>query len=425
MKKKRFWALVLSLMMLCPLVPEAGLAESGPKLIPREGIKGVHLRGETIDAKFSYTPAYIYETLCMQVTNENNKVVGSSYRNVKNESASTKTWTVHITTEKFNAGDYKVSSWVRVFTDGKYLTFSHRSTPFFLYGWKQVGKEWTWLREDKTSPQSEWMTIEGKTYYFTVKGFRKTGWLKQDGKTYWFDDEGVMAIHWKTIDGEKYFFDKEGVMSVGWKKISGKWYYFDEGKMVTGKRVIDGIEQKFDKDGVWQGKGDPPDPDQLPKKVTLSEEKATLEIGETLTLKAEVSPEKADDSVTWTSSDEKVATVSKKGVVTAVGAGKAVITCRTINGLEAKCSVKVKAPEPTGVKLSKSGTVKMKVGETLTLKATLKPEGAVSELTWKSSDKKVAKVSSKGVVTAVGKGTCVITVTTANGKTAEVKIKVK
>ena len=425
MNRKRFWALALSLMMLCPLMPEAGLAESGPKLIPKEGIKGVHLRGETIDAQFTYTPAYVYETLCMQVLDENKNVVGSSSRNVHNETANTKTWTVHITTEKFNAGDYTVSSWVRVYTDGKYLTFSHRSTPFFLYGWKQVGKDWTWLREDKTSPKSEFMTIEGKTYYFNVKGFRKTGWLKLEGKRYWFDDEGVMATRWKTIDGDRYYFDKEGVMSVGWKKISGKWYYFDEGRMVTGKKIIDGIEQTFDKDGVWQGKGDPPAPLPLPKKITLSEEKATLVIGETLKLKAELTPEDANPTLTWTSSNEKVATVSKKGVVTAVGTGKAVITVKTVNGLEASCTVKVKAPEPTKITLDPSGTIQLKVGQKQTLTAKLSPKGAASELTWKSSDKKVARVSSTGVVTAVGKGTCVITVTTENGKSAEVKVKVK
>ena len=50
--------------------------------------------------------------------------------------------------------------------------------------------------------------------------------------------------------------------------------------------------------------------------------------------------------------------------------------------------------------------------------------GAVSELSWKSSDKKVATVSKKGVITAVGKGTCTITVTTENGKSAQVTVKV-
>ena len=59
-----------------------------------------------------------------------------------------------------------------------------------------------------------------------------------------------------------------------------------------------------------------------------------------------------------------------------------------------------------------------------TLSAALSPDYAVSALTWSSSRRKVAKVSSKGVVTALKKGTTTVTVTTYNGKTAKVKIKV-
>ncbi len=80
---------------------------------------------------------------------------------------------------------------------------------------------------------------------------------------------------------------------------------------------------------------------------------------------------------------------------------------------------------PTAVKLDKSGTVTLKKGKKLTLTTTLTPENAETGLTWKSSNKKVAKVSKTGVVKAVGKGKATITVTTANGKTAKVKIKVK
>ncbi|MBP5778128.1 MAG: C10 family peptidase, partial [Prevotella sp.] len=66
----------------------------------------------------------------------------------------------------------------------------------------------------------------------------------------------------------------------------------------------------------------------LEGKVKLSKSKVTLEAGKTLTLKATVSPEKLlDKSVTWKSSDKKVATVTSKGKVTAVKAGTATITC--------------------------------------------------------------------------------------------------
>ena len=78
---------------------------------------------------------------------------------------------------------------------------------------------------------------------------------------------------------------------------------------------------------------------------------------------------------------------------------------------------------PTSVKLDQSGTVTLAVGNTLTLNATLYPEGAQSTLTWKSTKKGVASVSG-GVVTANKVGTTTVTVTTRNKKKAKVKVKV-
>ncbi len=75
--------------------------------------------------------------------------------------------------------------------------------------------------------------------------------------------------------------------------------------------------------------------------VALDNTEATLGVGETVTLTATVLPENAaDKTVTWTSSDDKVATV-KDGVVTAVAAGEATITAKTVNGLTATFNVTV------------------------------------------------------------------------------------
>ena len=71
-----------------------------------------------------------------------------------------------------------------------------------------------------------------------------------------------------------------------------------------------------------------------------------------------------------------------------------------------------------------TGTVTLKRGKTLKLKATL-PKKTASALTWKSSKPKIASVDQKGVVRALKKGTAVITVRTFNGKVAKVTIKVK
>lgn len=125
----------------------------------------------------------------------------------------------------------------------------------------------------------------------------------------------------------------------------------------------------------------------------------------------------------YTTSKKSVATVSPNGLVTAKKVGETKITAVTRGGHKANVTVKVVVP-PSKVKLNKSGTVKMKAGKTLQLKAALSPTGAYTTITWTSSNESVAKVSGKGKVTAVGAGKATIKATTHNGKTASCKVKV-
>ncbi|MDO4548163.1 MAG: Ig-like domain-containing protein, partial [Clostridia bacterium] len=83
-----------------------------------------------------------------------------------------------------------------------------------------------------------------------------------------------------------------------------------------------------------------------PKNVKLDRNKLTLRVGKSKKLKATVKPQKAGNkTLTWTSSDEAIATVNGKGKVIAVSPGTAVITCETVNGITASCEVTVKAPK--------------------------------------------------------------------------------
>jgi uncharacterized protein YjdB len=151
--------------------------------------------------------------------------------------------------------------------------------------------------------------------------------------------------------------------------------------------------------------------------------KATIGVKEKRALKVTLTPADATTTLTWKSSAPKIAAVTKKGVVVGKKVGTAVITVTTSNGKTAKATITVKAA-PDSVTLSKSGTVTLKRGKTLKLKATL-PKKTASALTWKSSKPKIASVDQKGVVRALKKGTAVITVKTFNGKTAKVTIRVK
>ena len=169
------------------------------------------------------------------------------------------------------------------------------------------------------------------------------------------------------------------------------------------------------------------------KSVSLDKETAELEEGDSLTLVATVLPENATNkNVTWSSSDDKVATVDATGKVTAVAEGEATITVTTEDGEKtATCVVTVKEKSPVtvpveSVSLDKE-TAELEAGQSLTLVATVLPEDATNKnVTWSSSDDKVATVDATGKVTAVAEGEATITVTTQDGaKTATCVVTVK
>ncbi len=149
--------------------------------------------------------------------------------------------------------------------------------------------------------------------------------------------------------------------------------------------------------------------------VTLDKTKVTLNVGESVTLSATVLPEKAVETsvLEWSSSNEAVAKV-ENGKVTAMGKGTATITVAIAETeLSATCQVEVLLPVG-GVLLDQSQKV-MNYGESFQLTATVSPDGASNPaISWSSSNDAVATVVD-GLVTATGKGSAVITVTTADG----------
>ena len=158
--------------------------------------------------------------------------------------------------------------------------------------------------------------------------------------------------------------------------------------------------------------------------ITLSESNISVSAGQTHQLTATVKPDDATiKTVTWTSSDEDVATVDGNGVITAKAAGSTVITATTENGLTATCNVLVPV-EAESVTLNTTEAT-ISVGRTVQLTATILPEDtAVKTVTWESSAPGTASVNSDGLVTGVAAGTATITVKTSNGKTATCEITV-
>jgi len=154
--------------------------------------------------------------------------------------------------------------------------------------------------------------------------------------------------------------------------------------------------------------------------VSLNKGNLSLSAGESEKLTATVQPSNATDkTVTWSTNDAGVATVSSDGLVRAVAPGSAQIVVTTnYGGRTAYCSVTVTAPV-SDVTLSQSSMSLTVGGATGSLTATVAPSNATNKnVTWSSSDTAKATVSGSGLnatVTPTGAGTATIFVATQDG----------
>ncbi len=155
------------------------------------------------------------------------------------------------------------------------------------------------------------------------------------------------------------------------------------------------------------------------KGVSLNKKTENVAIGSTTTLKVKFTPSNpTNKGVTWNSSNKKVATVDQNGKVKGVRAGTATITVTTKDGGKtATCKVTVKKPvKVKSIKFNKK-EYSVKKGKTVTLKTTFTPKDATNkEVTYKTSDKKIATIDKNGKVKGLKKGEVTITVTTKDGK---------
>lgn len=149
--------------------------------------------------------------------------------------------------------------------------------------------------------------------------------------------------------------------------------------------------------------------------VTLDKTSATVYTGKTASLKT--TSNDAAKTVTYTTSNNAVATVSSTGVVKGVKAGTAVITA-TCGNAKATCKVTVKT---STIKFAASAA-SVYTGKTVTVKATATPSATV---TYTTSNKAIATVSSTGVVKGIKAGTVTITATTSTGLKTTCKVTVK
>ena len=156
--------------------------------------------------------------------------------------------------------------------------------------------------------------------------------------------------------------------------------------------------------------------------ITLNKSSVTIKKGKTVTLKPTVYPTTLEDqSVTWKSSDESIATVSSSGKVKGVKSGTATITCTSnATGLSTTCTVTV------GTVILNLSEIAINKGKTITLEAEVYPETLTDKsVKWKSSDKTIATVTSAGKVKGIKAGTATITCTSvATGLSTTCKVTV-
>ena len=159
--------------------------------------------------------------------------------------------------------------------------------------------------------------------------------------------------------------------------------------------------------------------------ITLDYTSLAMNSGTTAQLTASLTPATAFASITWTSSDESVATVDVNGIVTAVAGGSCTITATTSGSQKtATCTVAV-TQMVTSIVLSPTSAV-LPTGALVSITATVLPNNAANkEVVWSSSDSKIASMSKTGTkVQAKGLGIAVITCEAKDGSGVKATCKI-
>ena len=162
------------------------------------------------------------------------------------------------------------------------------------------------------------------------------------------------------------------------------------------------------------------------RRISIAAAAKTVAVGETIALRAEFEPADASvRDVTWSSADERLATVDADGNVTGVkrGTARIVATAKDGSGIRANISVKV-TQSVTEIALDKP-ELSVAAGKNTVLKATALPKDADDKaVVWSSSDESIATVNAQGRITGVALGDCEILCTSRSNGEAQAKATV-
>lgn len=159
----------------------------------------------------------------------------------------------------------------------------------------------------------------------------------------------------------------------------------------------------------------------LPTSISMRSS-LSLDVGDGVTLTPTIYPTNAVTTLTWSSSDYSVVSVSSSGYIKACGSGTARITVMTSNGLTASCLVSVHDVYATGISLTEKET--LIVGESKKLSYKIIPSNSNSSVTWSSDNPSIVSVEQNGTILAKMAGMAIITVATDNGYSASCVVTV-
>ena len=143
------------------------------------------------------------------------------------------------------------------------------------------GKIWYSYGDGSKRPKRQWLTVNGRTYYFDKKGYALTGWKKVSGTTYYFSKKGVLQTSkWVKYKSKQMYLDTDGKIAkntwigdkyvgedgnyiadyrddrrtnknkTGWVGYGDQWKYYKKNKMVTGWKTINKKRYFFDSTGL-------------------------------------------------------------------------------------------------------------------------------------------------------------------------------
>lgn len=154
--------------------------------------------------------------------------------------------------------------------------------------------------------------------------------------------------------------------------------------------------------------------------------KEDVYVDDEISLIAKISPEGANNNVTWSSSDENVIVIDQNGVIKALKSGKATITVASISDESIKYSkeitVKERSNNPTAINIVSANTVE--VGDTLNLRIEVLPKGTINTVTWVSENENIVTVNADGLVTAISVGTAKVIATSTTNQSLKAELEI-